>query len=114
MGGAKKRSLAQAERQQSLQSKKTTGKTEKPKSGEKAKSKLAEKPATEAGLPNINSKEFIGELGKMKAVTPSSVASRFNMRLSAAKDILEDLARSGVLTLIGGGNRLKIYAVASS
>jgi len=110
MGGAKKRSLAQAEKLQQMQTKKEKG----GEKGKTAKAKTTEKSQGDSGLPDVKSKEFIGELGKMKAVTPSSVASRFNMKLSTSKGVLEDLAGRGVLTLVAGSNRLRIYTVASS
>jgi len=45
----------------------------------------------------------------MKAVTPYAVASRFNLRLSVARDMLEELTRRGVLDYVSGNKNLKIY-----
>jgi ribosomal protein S25 len=47
----------------------------------------------------------------MKAVTPFAVASRFNLRLSVAKDMLDELAQRGVLEHVSSGKNLKIYKV---
>ena len=59
--------------------------------------------------PDLKSKRVIGELKKMKALTPYSVATRFNLRLSVAKDFLEELERRGMVEYVSGSKNLKIY-----
>lgn len=46
-------------------------------------------------------------------LTAYSLAERFGLRLSLAKDLLEGLERRGVLSLVTGTNRLRIYAPAA-
>jgi len=48
----------------------------------------------------------------MKALTPYTVATRFNLRLSVAKDLLDDLAQRGVIQYVSGSKSLKIYKPA--
>src|SRR5438309_1233579 len=85
MGGAKKRSMAQMEKTQDQPDK---GKEEaggQPKKGGKTKS-VAEKRSRGLQAPDMNDPKFLGEVGKMSAITPYSLASQFNVKLSVAKD----------------------------
>lgn len=107
MGGAKRKSLAQMERQQQ------TEEETKKKETKKAKTSV-EKKTGAITLPDLSSKEFLGELSKMKAVTPYGVASRFGLRFSVAKDVLEELEKRGVIKFIAGSNRLRIYMAATA
>ena len=45
----------------------------------------------------------------MKVLTPYTVASRFNLRLSVARDVLKDLERRNIVEYVSGGKNLKIY-----
>jgi len=108
MGGAKKKSMAQMEKQQK-------SKEEEPKKKEAKKARASVERKTGAiNLPDLSSKEFLGELSKMKAVTPYGVASRFGLRFSVAKDVLEELEKRGVIQFISGSNRLRIYRAAAA
>jgi len=40
------------------------------------------------------------------------VASRFNIRISAAKDLLEQLEDNGTVQLVSGNHNIKIYRAA--
>ena len=60
-------------------------------------------------LPSPNDKKVRKELESMKVLTPYTVASRLNLRLSVAKDLLEDLHREGIITYVSGGRNIKIY-----
>jgi len=60
-------------------------------------------------LPDLKSEKVIGELKKMRALTPYTVASRFDLRLSVARDMLEELNRRGIIEYISGSKNLKIY-----
>ena len=113
MGGAKKRSMAQMEKTQDQPDK---GKDESPtpgKKGGKAKT-VAEKRARGLQAPDLNDPKFIGEVGKMSAITPYSLASQFNVKLSVAKDLLEELERRKMVTLVGGNARIRIYQPAAA
>jgi len=103
MGGKKKLSLKQIERTQDK-------KDEAPEKKKGGKSGPApERKAPGIMPPDLKSDKIIGEIRKMKAVTPFAVASRFNLRLSVAKDMLDELAQRGVLEYISSGKNLKIY-----
>jgi small subunit ribosomal protein S25e len=103
MGGKKKLSLKQIERTQEK-------KDEAPEKKKGGKSGPApERKAPGIMPPDLKSDKILGEIRKMKAVTPFVVASRFNVRLSVAKDMLDELAQRGVLEYISSGKNLKIY-----
>jgi ribosomal protein S25 len=112
MGGAKKKSLAQMEKQQVQQD---SGKKPEPGKKEKGKGKtVAEKRTAGISLPNFDDAKFVGELSKLGALTPYSIASQFNVRLSVARDILEELERRRVIKSAGGNARIKIYRLAAA
>ncbi len=102
MGGGKKRlTLKQMAR---VQSRKDQQRKER-KSGRST----TEKKSLGLTLPDLNSKKVIGELRKMKALTPYNVASRFDLRLSVARDFLEELERRRMVEYVSGSKNLKIY-----
>jgi len=102
MGGKKKLSLKQMER---MQLKKDE---EEKKKKEKAAAPKEKKPSTIVP-PDPKNEKIVGELKKMGVLTPYAVASRFNLRISAAKDFLEQLEDEGVVQLISGSHNIKIY-----
>jgi small subunit ribosomal protein S25e len=104
MGGKKKLSLKQIERTQD----KKDEAAEKKKGGGKS-GPAPERKAPGIMPPDLKSDKILGEIKKMKAVTPFVIASRFNVRLSVAKDMLDELAQRGVLEYISSGKNLKIY-----
>lgn len=106
MGGSKKKSIVQMEKQQKT-------KDEEPKKDGKKKPTI-EKKTGGINLPDMASKEFLGELSKIKAVTPYGIASRFGLRISIAKDVLEELEKRGVLKFVAGSNRLRIYKATAA
>jgi len=102
MGGKKKLSLKQIER---MQDKKDE---EEKKKKEKSGSPRERKPLSIIP-PDLKSEKIIGELKRMRVLTPYAVASRFNIRISAAKDFLEQLEESGTIKLVSGSHNIKIY-----
>ncbi len=109
MGGAKKKSLAQMEKQQDQQDA-----AKKPEPGKKAKGKTgSEKRTAGINLPNFDEK-FNNELSKIGALTPYAIATQFNVRLSVARDILEELERRRLVKSVGGNARIKIYKLAAA
>ena len=109
MGGAKKKSMAQMEKQQVQQD------DSKPEPAKKTKGKtVAEKKTAGVGVPNIDNEKIMGELSKIGALTPYSIASQFNVRLSVAKDILEELERRRLVASVGGNTRIKIFKLAAA
>jgi small subunit ribosomal protein S25e len=104
MGGKKKLSLKQMERMQ-------TRKDEEEKR-KKEKAGLKEKKPAGIILPDIKNGKIVDELKKMRVLTPYAVASRFNIRISAAKDLLEQLENNGAVQLVSGNHNIKIYKAA--
>ena len=113
MGGAKKKSLAQMEKQQTQQD---AASEKKPEPAKKPKSKaVAEKKAIGGiALPNFDDPKFNGELSKLGALTPYAIATQFNVRLSVARDILEELERRRLVKPVGGNARIKVYKLAAA
>jgi len=104
MGGKKKLTLKQMER--------TTEKKEKDKrDGEKQRkaSGSAEKKSIRIVPPQVDDENVVKEIKRMKVLTPYAVASRFDLRLSVAKDFLEELQERGVVTYVSGDRNVKIY-----
>jgi len=101
MGGKKKLTLKQMERMQEK-------KDEAGKRGSKSTGS-PEKKAPGIIPPDLKSEKVIGEVKKMKALTPFAIASRFNLRLSVARDMLDELAQRGIIEYVSGSKNLKIY-----
>lgn len=59
--------------------------------------------------PDPKNEKILGELKKMRVLTPYAVASRFNIRISAAKDFLEQLEENGTIQLVSGSHNIKVY-----
>ncbi len=101
MGGGKKK-----------QSIKQMTKPKAPKE-QKQKEKPSALPATKKSIgltmPDINNQKVMSELKGMKVLTPSVVASRFNIRLSLANSFLKELEKRKMVEFVSGGKNLKIY-----
>jgi len=54
-------------------------------------------------------KQIRNEIHNMRYITPSSIALKYNLRLSVAKDILEQLEREGKLTRVTKSRRVIVY-----
>ena len=102
MGGKKRLSLKQVERMQTRKDKQEKKKKEKT-------SGLKEKKPSGIVPPDPENEKIMGELKKMRVLTPYAVASRLNVRISAAKDFLEQLEERGVVQMVSGNHTLKIY-----
>lgn len=59
--------------------------------------------------PDPEDGKIKSELKSMRVLTPYMVASRFNLRLSAARDFLKQLEDRGLIQLVSGDHTLKIY-----
>lgn len=103
MGGKKKRSMKQMTK---------TTKPQKQKQDTK-KAPVPEKKAI-PGItpPNTTSEKFTGELQKMKVITPYTLASKFNLRMSIARELLRTLERKGVVQFVSKSQNLRIYKPA--
>ncbi|MEM2001327.1 MAG: hypothetical protein QXT77_01605 [Candidatus Methanomethylicaceae archaeon] len=53
------------------------------------------------------------EVSKMKFVTPYQIYSKYNLKYSISKDILESLTKQGMLKPVKSGRRLDIYMPAA-
>lgn len=109
MGGKKRLNLKQMERTQTSRGK------EAKKKKEKIGSHTLRKKATVSVIPpNPKNAKTITEVQKMKVLTPYTVACRFNIRISTAKDFLEQLQTNGLVELVSNSRNLKIYKPVAS
>jgi ribosomal protein S25 len=65
-------------------------------------------------MPDINSKEVMGALRGMKAVTATSVATRWNLKISVAKRMLDMLEEKGAIKMVARSSNLKVYQMTDS
>ncbi|MBS7625572.1 hypothetical protein KEJ51_00795 [Candidatus Bathyarchaeota archaeon] len=108
MGGAKKKSLSKMEYAQEVQEKKQ-------QQAKKAKAKLElERKERSIRLPELSDDKLISDLSRMGAITPYLIAAHFNLKLSAAKELLEELAKKNLVKNVGGNSRIRIYQVAAA
>jgi len=107
MGSRKKLSLKQAEKMQARQASKQSTTKKAGKSG--GGSGAAEKKVAGIVPPDPRSEKTISEIKKLKVLTPYTVASRFGLRMSLARDLLEELEQRGVIQYISGSKNIKIY-----
>ncbi|MCW4008395.1 MAG: hypothetical protein NWF09_06910 [Candidatus Bathyarchaeota archaeon] len=106
MGGKKKLGLKQMERMQARKDEEEKAAAEKKK--EKAGPPKEKKPAGVI-LPDAKNEKIISEIKKMNVLTPYTVASKFNIRISTAKDFLEQLEQNGIVELASGSHSIKVY-----
>ncbi len=99
-GGKKNKSLTQMTKTKAPKELKNK---EKPDAQPQAKKSLG------LIMPDINNKKVMGELKGLKVLTPSVVASRLNIRLSMARDFLNELEKRKMVEYVSGGKNLKIY-----
>jgi len=101
-GGKKKLTLKQMKRR---------GEKKERKESE-SKGFTTEKKVVGVVPPDPESKEVTDQLKKMKVLTPYTVATRFDLRLSVAKNFLKELEKQGVVKFISGSKNTKIYKPA--
>jgi small subunit ribosomal protein S25e len=107
MGGKKKLGIKQMEKQQV-----------KPDEDKDAKKKEKAGPPKErktVGItgPDAKDAKVVAEIKKMNVLTPYAVATRYGIRISAAKDFLEQLEANGSVQLVSGSHNIKIYKPAA-
>jgi small subunit ribosomal protein S25e len=109
MGGKKKLGLKQMERMQERRD-------EEDKAKEKKKETSGPRERRTIGVapPDAKNERNINEVKKMNVLTPYAVASKFNIRISAAKDFLEQLEQNGAVQLVSGNHNIKIYKPATA
>ncbi|MBL7118407.1 40S ribosomal protein S25 [Candidatus Bathyarchaeota archaeon] len=74
-------------------------------------------PPRTSGQPlqlDLSPEELSKELGKIKAITPYAVASRFEINLGEAKRLLRDLEEQDLIKCVGGNSRIRIYISTAS
>jgi len=104
-GGKKKPTLTRMAKAQSLRQREA----KRARSERERRFSRSESKAMRIIPPDIRDKNVMKQLQSMKVITPYTVASRFNLLLSVAKDFLEELHKRGVITYVSGGRNLKIY-----
>ncbi|MCD6240579.1 hypothetical protein J7K27_03525 [Candidatus Bathyarchaeota archaeon] len=105
MGGRKKLSLTQMERLQARRQREQERRT-------RSQSMMSERKTSNVLMPEIKD-DLIDEIRKMKVVTPFAVASKFDLRISVAKDLLEELERKKIIELVSRSRKTKVYKVAA-
>jgi ribosomal protein S25 len=105
MGGKKKLGLKQIEKQQVKEDE------EKSKEKKKEKASTTKEKRTIIGVvaPDAKNEKNVAEIKKMNVLTPYTVSTKFNIRISAAKDFLEQLEKNGAVQLVSGSHDIKIY-----
>ena len=109
MGGKKKLGLKQMERMQEK-------KDEESKKDKKKEKAAAPRERKTIGVipPDVKNEKIVKEIQKMNVLTPYAVATRFNIRISAAKDFLEQLEQNGTIQLASGNHNIKIYKAVAA
>jgi ribosomal protein S25 len=93
----------------SLKKMEKTQDTEAPKEEKKKEKVIGSVDAIRA-----NSPELLDAIKKMKAVTPPAIASQFNLKVSVAKKLLEELDAKGQVKLVSHTNNLRVYSIAKT
>ena len=109
MGGKKKLGIKQMEKQQV--------KTDDDKAKEAKKKEKAgppkERKTVGIMVPDVKDAKIVSEVKKMNVLTPYAISTRFGIRISAAKDFLEQLEANGSIQLVSGSHNIKIYKPAA-
>lgn len=92
----------------SLKKMEKTQDTEAPKE-EKKKEKIV----GSVDALHANSPELMDAMKKMKVITPPAIASQFNLKVSVAKKMLEELNNKGSIKLVAHTNNVRVYALPS-
>ncbi len=108
MGGKKKVGIKQMEKSQS--------KEDESKEAKKKEKAGPPKERKSIGImaPDAKNEKIVGEIKKMNVLTPYAVATKYNIRISIAKDFLEQLETNGAVQLVSGSHNLKIYKPTAS
>jgi small subunit ribosomal protein S25e len=109
MGGKKKLGIKQMEKQQVKED------DDKAKQGKKEKAGPPKERKT-IGIvpPDAKNDKIVAEVKKMGVLTPYAVATRYGVRISAAKAFLGQLEANGIVQLVSGSHNIKIYKPKAS
>jgi small subunit ribosomal protein S25e len=102
-GGAKKKSIAMAEKAQSRARTKESEEKKESTSTQKAGPKSV-------AISDDLMKTLRKEVPKMNAVTSYALASKYNIKLSSAKIILKELEKANLVRKACGNHRVAVYA----
>jgi small subunit ribosomal protein S25e len=106
MGGKKKLGIKQMEKQGEKADEKSKKKEEK-------KGPPQKKTTISIIAPDVKDQKIVAEVKKMGVLTPYAVATRYGIRISAAKDFLEQLESNGAIQLVSASHSIKIYKSAA-
>ncbi|MCW3983509.1 MAG: 30S ribosomal protein S25e [Candidatus Bathyarchaeota archaeon] len=108
MGGKKKLGIKQMEKQQEDKAADDKAKKKEEKKGPPQKK-------TTIGVlpPDAKDQKIVAEVKKMGVLTPYAISTRYGIRISAAKDFLEQLEANGAIQLVSGSHSLKVYKPAA-
>lgn len=106
MGGKKKLGLKQMERQQV---KEDAEKASKEKKDKKAGPPKERKTTINVIPPDAKNEKIVAEIKKMPVLTPYGVSTKYNVRISAAKQFLAQLEQNGAVQLVSGNHNIKVY-----
>jgi len=107
MGGKKKLGIKQMEKQQDDKA------TVEAKKKEEKKGPPQKKTTIGVIAPDAKDPKIVAEISKLGVLTPYAVATRYGIRISAAKDFLEQLEAVGAVQTVSGSHNLKIYKPAA-
>ena len=108
MGGKKKLGIKQMEKQQDDKAVEDKAKKKEEKKGPPTKKANVSIIAPDAKDPKI-----VAEIKKLGVLTPYAISTRYSIRISTAKDFLDQLEASGAITQVSGSHNLKIYKPAA-
>jgi ribosomal protein S25 len=92
--------------------KKSLKKMEKTQDAEAPKEeKKKEKLIGSVDAIQANSPELMDAMKKMKVITPPAIASQFNLKVSVAKKMLEELDAKGTIKLVAHTNNVRVYSL---
>jgi ribosomal protein S25 len=108
MGGKKKLGIKQMEKQQDDKAVEDKAKKKEEKKGPPQKKNTV-------GIlpPDAKDQKIVAEIKKLGVLTPYAISTRYGIRISAAKDFLEQLEANGAIQLVSGSHSLKIYKAAA-
>ena len=89
-------------------------KTSRKKLRRKRKPTSKERKAVGIMAPDAKNDKIVAEIKKMPVLTPYAVATKYNIRISIAKDFFKRLEGNGAVQLVSGSHNLKIYKPAAS
>jgi len=102
VGGKKRPTISQAEKAQRRRE-------EEARRELRRKLERSEKKILDITPPDIKDEKVLNEIKRMKVITPFSIASKYEVRMSIAKQFLENLHRKGIIELVSKNGDLRIY-----